>query len=106
MENKGIKRFLLLRDAQTQLISIIEEQQRTEQGTLAHTLGADEMNVSIELHLGVWDMGTIQKYDLFRYLMAVPPFLIRFFIFSPVCSASSVLSVSSVIDMQSINSSI
>lgn len=74
MEIKGIKRFLLLRDAQTQLISIIEEQQRTEQGTLAHTLGADEMNVSIELHLGVWDMGTIQKYDLFRYLMAVPPF--------------------------------
>lgn len=90
-EIKGIKRFLLLRDAQAQLICIIEEQQRTEQGTLAHTLGADEMNISIKLYLGVWNMGTIQKYDLFRYLMAVPPF------FS---------SASSVIDMQSINSSI
>lgn len=74
-ENKRHQTIFLLRNAQAQLICIIEEQQRTEQGTLTHTLGADEMNISIEFHLSIWDMGTIQKYDLFRYLMAVPPLL-------------------------------
>lgn len=62
MENKRHQTISSPSGCPDQLISIIEEQQRTEQGTLAHTLSADEMNVSIELYLGVWDMGTIYPH--------------------------------------------
>ncbi len=84
---ESIEGFFLLRDAQAQLVGIIKEQDGTEQGTLAHALGSDEMHIAIELYLGVWDVGTIQEYDFIQI-------------------SHDFSSSSSVMEMQSINSSI
>ena len=46
---KVIKRLHLLRNTKMKFVRIVEEENSSQQRTLAHTLGADEVYVSIQL---------------------------------------------------------
>ena len=47
---KVVKRLHFFRNAKMQFVCIIEELNSSQQRTLAHTLGADEVHVSIKFY--------------------------------------------------------
>ena len=54
-----VEAFLLLLYAELHLVGVVEEEDGAEQGALAHALGADEVDVAVEHHLGIADMCAI-----------------------------------------------
>ena len=45
-------------------VSIIEEEECSQYRTFPHALRAREVNIAIELHLGIRDIGAVQKDNL------------------------------------------
>ena len=61
---KLVEALHLLRNAETQFVGIVEEEDGPEQRTLSHALRADEMHVAVQPHLGVTDVRTVYKHYL------------------------------------------
>ena len=73
-EVESIETFLLFRDAEFQLIGIVKKEQSTKQRTLPHSLRTDKMHISIQLHLCIRNMGTVQKNNFTQVShFALPP---------------------------------
>ena len=50
---KVVKRLHLLRNTEMQFVRIIEEQDSSQQRTLAHTLGSNEVYISVQLNFRI-----------------------------------------------------
>lgn len=72
-EVECIKTLLLLGDAELKFIGIVEKQQSAEQCTLPHSLRTNEMYITIQFHLCIRNMGTVQKNNLIQVSHLAPP---------------------------------
>ena len=73
-----ILRIALLLHGNTQFlgICIVEKQNRTEYGTLAHALRADEVYIAVQVNvIGIGDVGTVDEDNSIQFSHEVPPFL-------------------------------
>ena len=68
--------LFLHRDAQLLGIGVVEEQDGTEHGALAHALRTDEVDIAVEVDVvGIGDVGAVDEDDSIQFSHKVPLFL-------------------------------